>query len=90
MEPLENQDEDLIEGKNKLKIDWMKKDDMSIRIDTKFNWWKEQLFIIIRFGDSTVTERIKIILKEEAWDRIEKEYKKWTTQIIQTKNQQQQ
>lgn len=74
--PLENKDEDLIEGKNKLKIAFGG-DSFSIRIDTKFNWWREQLFIIIRSDDTTVTERIKIILGEEAWNRIEKEYEKW-------------
>lgn len=44
---------------------------------SELEWWKEQLFYIIRFDDSTVIERIKIILGESAWNKIEKEYEKW-------------
>jgi len=76
VEPLENKDEDLIEGKNKVKVGFGG-DNFSIHIDTKFNWWREQLFIIIKFDDSNVIERLKIILGEKAWNRIEKEYKEW-------------
>lgn len=78
--PLENQDEDLIEGKNKIlpPRPFPKPGPPPIsKNKIELNWWKGLFFNIIKFDDCTVIERLKIILRPSVWNKIEKEYEKW-------------
>lgn len=72
---IENNDEDLIEDKNKILNSKILSGLLpsSIYNSKELDWWKEQFSLIIKFDDSIVVERIKIILGNDAWNKIKKE-----------------